>query len=42
VAVLNGRVLPVGGIVEGYTVARILPDRVELEADGARVLVTLR
>jgi hypothetical protein len=43
VAVLNGRVLPVGGIVEGYTVARILPDRVELEAaDGVRVLVTLR
>lgn len=43
VAVLNGRVLPVGGIVEGYTVVKILPDRVELEAaDGARVLLTLR
>jgi hypothetical protein len=42
VAVLNGHVLPVGGFVEGYTVVRILPDRVELEADGARVLLTLR
>jgi len=43
VAVLNGRVLPVGGIVEGYTVVKILPDRVELEsADGTRVLLTLR
>jgi len=42
VAVLNGRVLPVGGFVEGYTVVQILPDRVELEADGLRVLLTLR
>ncbi|HTD53598.1 MAG TPA: hypothetical protein VK780_11285 [Thermoanaerobaculia bacterium] len=42
VAVLNGRVLPVGGFVEGYTVVKILPDRVELEADGAKVLLTLR
>ena len=42
VAVLNGRVLPVGGIVEGYTIVKILPDRVELEADGARFLLTLR
>jgi hypothetical protein len=42
VAVLNGRVLPVGGFVEGYTVVKIFPDRVELEADGARVLLTLR
>ena len=42
VAVLNGRVLPVGGFVEGYTIVKILPDRVELEADGARVLLTLR
>ncbi len=42
VAVLNGRVLPVGGFVEGYTVVQILPDRVELEADGARVFLTLR
>jgi len=42
VAVLNGHVLPVGGFVEGYTVAKILPDRVELEADGSRVLLTLR
>lgn len=41
VAVLNGRVLPVGGFVEGYTVVKILPDRVELEADGARVFLIL-
>jgi hypothetical protein len=42
VAVVNGRVLPVGGLVEGYEIVQILPDRVELERDGARVVLTLR
>jgi len=42
VAVVNGRVLPVGGFVEGYEIVQILPDRVELERDGARVVLTLR
>jgi hypothetical protein len=42
VAVVNGRILPVGAVVEGYTIVRILPDRVELEADGGKAFLTLR
>lgn len=41
-ALLNGRVLPVGGVVEGLTVARIEENRVELQGDGITVFLSLR
>jgi hypothetical protein len=42
VAVVNGKVLPPGGYVEGFTIVTILPDRVELEREGAKIFLTLR
>jgi len=41
VAVLDGRVVAAGGYVEGFILVRILPDRVELEKDGAKFFLTL-
>ncbi|MEP6767651.1 MAG: hypothetical protein ABJC61_03200 [Acidobacteriota bacterium] len=42
VALLNGRVLPVGGVVSGMTVVAIEENRVELEGEGTRVFLSLR
>ncbi|MCA1580813.1 MAG: hypothetical protein LC796_05350 [Acidobacteria bacterium] len=42
VALLNGRVLPVGGVVGGMTVVAIEENRVELEGEGTRVFLSLR
>ncbi len=42
VAVLNGRITPPGGYVEGYTVTKIFPDKVELEREGKTVSITVR
>jgi hypothetical protein len=42
VAVVNGKVVGPGGYVEGFTIIRILPDRVELEREGSRTFLTLR
>ena len=41
-ALLNGRVLPVGAVVEGMTISAIHEDRVELSAEGLTVHLTLR
>jgi hypothetical protein len=41
-ALLNGRILPVGGVVEGLTISSIEEDRVELTGDGITVHLTLR
>lgn len=41
-ALLNGRILPVGGVVEGLTVSAIEEDRIELTGDGVTVHLTLR
>lgn len=41
VALLNGRVLAPGGFVEGLTVARIEPDRVELRGNGGSTIITI-
>ena len=41
-ALLNGRILPVGGVVEGLTISSIEEDRVELTGDGLTVHLTLR
>ena len=41
-ALLNDRVLGVGGFVEGYEVTRIETDRVELKKDGATITVTVK
>jgi hypothetical protein len=42
IAVLNGKITPPGGFVEGYTITKILPDRVELEHEGKIVSITVR
>jgi hypothetical protein len=42
IAVVNGKIVAPGGYVEGFTVVKILPDRVELEAEGSRAFLTLR
>jgi hypothetical protein len=42
VAVLNGKITPPGADVDGYTVTRIYPDRIELERDGKSVSLTLK
>ncbi len=42
VALLNGRVLPVGGVVGGMTIVAIEENRVELEGEGTRVFLSLR
>ncbi|HEY6050902.1 MAG TPA: hypothetical protein VIZ58_06610, partial [Thermoanaerobaculia bacterium] len=40
-ALLNGRILPVGAVVEGMTISAIQEDRVELSAEGLTVHLTL-
>lgn len=42
VALLNGHVLPPGGMVEGLTVLSIEENRVELEGDGVHVYLALK
>ncbi|MDQ2869998.1 MAG: hypothetical protein M3S32_04595 [Acidobacteriota bacterium] len=42
VALLNGRVLPVGGVVGGMTIVAIEENRIELEGEGTRVFLSLR
>ncbi len=42
VALINGRVLPVGGVVGSMTVVAITENRVELAGEGARVFLSLR
>jgi hypothetical protein len=41
VALLNGRVVSVGEVVEGFTVISIAPKRVELRGHGTTVVLTL-
>lgn len=41
-ALLNGRILPVGAVVEGLTISSIEENRVELTGDGLTVHLTLR
>jgi hypothetical protein len=41
-ALINGHVVAPGGYVEGYTVVSIERDRVELENEGGRIVLTLR
>jgi hypothetical protein len=41
-ALLNGRILPVGAVVEGMTISAIQEDRVELSAEGLTVHLALR
>jgi hypothetical protein len=41
-ALLNGRILPVGGVVEGLTITSIEENRVELSGDGVTIHLTLR
>jgi cytoskeletal protein RodZ len=42
VALINGKVLPPGGIVEEFTIASIQPDRVELKGRGITIFVSLK
>ncbi|MEP7133029.1 MAG: hypothetical protein ABI914_07675 [Acidobacteriota bacterium] len=42
VALINGRVLPVGGVVGSMTIVSITENRVELTGDGARVFLSIR
>ena len=41
-ALLNGRILPVGGVVEGLTITSIDENRVELSGDGVTIHRALR
>jgi len=41
-ALINGRVVAPGSYVEGYTVVRIEPNRVELTDDRERIVLTLK
>jgi len=41
-ALLNGRILPVGAVVEGMTITSIEENRVELSADGMTIHIALR
>jgi hypothetical protein len=41
-ALLNGRILPVGGVVEGLTIISIDENRVELSGDGVTIHLALR
>ncbi len=41
-ALLNDRIVGVGAFVEGYTVSKIETDRVELQKDGATIVVTVK
>jgi hypothetical protein len=42
VALINGKVLPPGGVVEEFTIVSIKPDRVELKGRGVTIFVTLK
>jgi hypothetical protein len=42
VALINGKVLPPGGVVEEFTIVSIKPDRVELNGRGVTIVVTLK
>lgn len=42
VALINGRVLPVGGVVGGMAIVSITENRVELAGEGARVFLSIR
>ena len=42
VALLNGRVIAPGGSIEGMTVARVEPDRVELQGNGVTVFLLVK
>ena len=41
-ALLNDRIVGVGGYVDGYSVSKIETDRVVLEKDGATIVLTVR
>ena len=41
-ALLNDRVAGVGAWVEGFTVAKIEPERVALEKDGVTIFLSLK
>lgn len=41
-ALLNDRIVAVGGYVDGYSVSRIETDRVELVKDGVTIVLTVR
>jgi hypothetical protein len=42
VALINGKVLPPGAVVEEFTIVSIKPDRVELNGRGVTIVVTLK
>jgi hypothetical protein len=42
VALINGKVLPPGGVVEEFTIVSIKPDRVELNGRGVTIVVALK
>jgi hypothetical protein len=41
-ALLNDRIVAVGGFVAGYSVSKIDPDRVELQKDGMTIVLTVK
>ena len=41
IAVINGSVVAPGDMIAGFTIVRIEPERVELEADGVRIFLAL-
>jgi hypothetical protein len=41
-ALVNDRIVGVGGYVEGYTIAKIEEDRITLEKDGATLILTVK
>jgi hypothetical protein len=42
VALINGKVLPPGGVVEEFTIVSIKPDRIELNGRGVTIFLTLK
>ena len=42
VALINGKVLPPGGVVEEFTIVSIKPDRVELTGHGVTIFLALK
>jgi hypothetical protein len=42
VALINGKVLPPGAVVEEFTIASIQPDRVEFKGRGITIFVALK
>ena len=42
VALINGRVVEIGAVIEGFTVAEIQPDRVKLEAEHETIWIRLK